>query len=150
MMIEATLDSSVFVSAFVKGEEHRPTASVIIKRMFDGKLRVVTSVIVPVEVCGAIARRASPEAARKAMTQIRKWGDLKLINYSELTEDRSRESAELALSLRLKGMDAIVIQVSKEMKSPLVTFDQEMAKRARTVTTVLEPAALTSELNPDQ
>jgi len=25
-----------------------------------------------------------------------------------------------------------------------------MAKRARTVTTVLEPAALTSELNPDQ
>lgn len=83
------------------------------------------------------------------MNQIQKWGDLKLINYSELTEDRSRESAELASSLRLRGMDAIVIQVSKEMKSPLVTFDQEMAKRARTVTTVLEPDTLTSELNPD-
>ena len=131
MAKEVTLDSSVLVSALVEHEERRRIARGILRRVFDGELHVVTSVIVPVEVCGAISRRAGVAAAKRAMGQLEKWKDMRLIEYSELTEGRSFESAELAAALRVRGMDAIIIQTAKERDSVLITFDDEMAKRAR-------------------
>jgi len=144
MAKEVTLDSSVLVSALVEHEERRPVARSIMRRVFDGDLHVVTSVIVPAEVCGAIARRTSVAAAKKAMAQLQKWRDMKLVEYSELTEERSRQSAELAADLRVRGMDAIVIQAAKERDSVLITFDDEMAKRAKAATRVAKPENLLS------
>ncbi len=145
MAEEVTLDSSVLVSALVEHEERRPVARAIMRRVFDGDLHVVTSVIVPVEVCGAIARRTSVAVSRKAMNQLQKWRDMKLIEYSELTEERSRQSAELAANLRVRGMDAIVIQTAKERNSLLITFDDEMAKKAKAVSRVAKPERLLSD-----
>jgi len=139
MAKEVTLDSSVLVSALVEHEERRQLARTIMQKVFEGDLHVVTSAIVPVEVCGAIARRANVAAAEKAMVQLQKWRDMRLIEYSELTEERSRESAELAVRLRVKGMDAIVIQAAKERESVLITFDDEMANRAKGATKVAKP-----------
>jgi predicted nucleic acid-binding protein len=136
---EITLDSSVLVSALVEHEERRRIARDIMKRVFEGDLHVVTSVIVPVEVCGAIARRVNVAAAKKAMTQLQKWKDMRLIEYSELNEEKCLESAELAATLRVRGMDAIVIQTARESESTLITFDDEMAKRAREVAKVGKP-----------
>jgi predicted nucleic acid-binding protein len=56
--------------------------------------------------------------------------------YVELNKRRSREAAELALKLRLRGMDAIVVQVARERKAALVTFDEEMAEKSRGVVEV--------------
>lgn len=142
MAKEVTLDSSVFVSALVEAEELRPIARSIMKRVFDGDLHVVTSVIVPVEVCGAIARRAGVAAAKKAMAQMQRWRDMKLVEYSELTEDRSRKSVQLAVNLRVKGMDAIVIQTAMERENILVTFDEEMSKRAKAVAKIAMPKSI--------
>lgn len=139
MTTEVTLDSSVLVSALVEHEERRPVARGIMKRLFEGDLHVITSAIVPVEVCGAIARRASIAAAKKAISQLQKWSDMRLIEYADLTQERSRKSAELAVDLRVRGMDAIVIQVARERESALITFDEEMAKKAKSVTKVAKP-----------
>ena len=144
MAKEVTLDSSVLVSALVEHEERRQLARTIMQRVFEGDLHVVTSAIVPVEVCGAIARRANVAAAEKAMVQLQKWRDMRLIEYSELTEERSRESAELAVRLRVKGMDAIVIQAAKERESVLITFDDEMANRAKGATKIAKPESFAS------
>lgn len=78
------------------------------------------------------------------MAQLQKWRDMKLVEYSELTEERSRQSAELAADLRVRGMDAIVIQAAKERDSVLITFDDEMAKRAKAATRVAKPENLLS------
>ncbi len=145
MVEEVTLDSSVFVSAFVQGEQHNRVARVIMKKVFDGNLHVVTSAIVPVEVSGAISRRASVAAAKKAMLQMQRWSEMKLIEYSELTERRSRASAEVAAVLRVRGMDAIVIQTAKERQNTLVTFDEEMAAKAKEITKVAKPKAIASK-----
>jgi predicted nucleic acid-binding protein len=146
MVEEVTLDSSVFVSAFVRGEEHNQVARLIMKKVFDGDLHIVTSAIVPVEVAGAIARKASAAAAKKAIAQMQRWRDMKLIEYSELTEYRSRASAEVAAFLRVKGMDAIVIQTAKERRNTLVTFDDEMAAKAKGIAKVARPKAVASKL----
>ena len=42
-------------------------------------------------------------------------------------------------------MDAIVIQVAREKESALITFDEEMAKKAKSVTEVAKPEDFASE-----
>jgi len=37
----------------------------------------------------------------------------------------------LAVKLKLRGMDAIVVQVAREKKRSLITFDEEMAEKAK-------------------
>lgn len=131
------MDSSVLVSAFVKRDESRPEALTIIEKMFSGQYRVTTSATVFVEVCGAIARRAGADKAVSVKNQLLRWESMNFIGYSELNGKRRREAAELATALGLKGMDAIVVQVAKERKAALITFDEEMAEKAKSAVNVL-------------
>ena len=131
MVKEVTLDSSVFVSASVKGDEFRPKARRIIEKVFSGQCRVVTSAIVFVEVCGSISRRVGADRALLVRDLLVKWENMGFITWSELTGKRMGEAAELAVKLKLRGMDAIVVQVAKEKKRALITFDDEMAEKAK-------------------
>ncbi|MCW3993601.1 MAG: type II toxin-antitoxin system VapC family toxin [Candidatus Bathyarchaeota archaeon] len=131
MVKEVTLDSSVLVSAFVKGDKFRAKARRIIEKVFSGEFRVVTSAIVFVEVCGSVARRVGVDKALLVKDQLVKWDNMNFIGWSELTGKRMGEAAELAVELKLRGMDAIVVQVAKEKKRALITFDEEMAEKAK-------------------
>jgi len=126
-----TLDSSVLVSAFVKGDEFRSKARRIMEKVFSGEFRVVTSAIVFVEVCGAISRRVGVDKALLVKDQLVKWNNMNFVGWSELTGKRMGEAAELAVKLKLRGMDAIVVQVAKEKKRALITFDEEVAEKAK-------------------
>ena len=136
MLKEVVLDSSVFVSAFVKGDKFRSAALRVFEKVFLGKYEAFASVIVPVEVCGVIARRAGVNEAASVKRQLDKWESMGFIVCVELSKRRSREAADLALKLRLRGMDAIVVQVARERKAALVTFDEEMAEKSRGVVEV--------------
>ena len=136
MVEEVTLDSSVLVSAFVKGDEFRPKARRIMESVFSGECRVVTSVIVFVEVCGAISRRVGVDKALLVKDQLVEWEEMGFLVWSELTRKRMEEAAELAIELKLRGMDAIVVQVAREKKRKLITFDEEVAKKAEAVVEV--------------
>jgi len=131
MVKEVTLDSSVLVSAFVKGDEFRAKARRIIEKVFSGEFRVVTSAIVFVEVCGSISRRVGADKALLVKDQLVKWDNMNFIGWSELTGKRMGEAAELAVKLKLRGMNAIVVQVAREKKRSLITFDEEMAEKAK-------------------
>jgi len=131
MVKEVTLDSSVLVSAFVKGDKFRPKARRIIEKVFSGEYRVVTSAIVFVEVCGSISRRVGADKALLVKDQLVKWDGMNFIAWSELTGKRMGEAADLAVELKLRGMDAIVVQVAREKKRALITFDEEMAGKAK-------------------
>jgi len=131
MVKEVTLDSSVLVSAFVEGDKFRLKARRIMEKMFSGQYRVVTSAIVFVEVCGAISRRVGADKALMVENQLVKWESMNFIVWRELTGKRMEEAAELAVKLKLRGMDAIVIQVAREKKRVLITFDDEMAEKAK-------------------
>jgi len=131
MVKEVTLDSSVLVSAFVKGDKFRSKARRIIEKVFSGEFRVVTSAIVFVEVCGSISRRVGADKALLVKDQLVKWDNMNFIGWSELTGKRMGEAAELAVKLKLRGMDAIVVQVAREKKRVLITFDEEMAGKAK-------------------
>jgi len=137
MVEEVTLDSSVLVSALVKEDVFRTIARRIMEKIFQGQDHATTSAIVPVEVCGSISRRAGVNKAILAKNQLLKWESMNLIAYSELTGKRREEATELAIKLKMSGMDAIVVQAAKEKKAVLVTFDEEMAEKAKTTVEVL-------------
>lgn len=132
-MKQVAIDSSVLVSALVKGDKHRHVARQVMEKIFRGEYKATASAIVFVEVCGAISRRAGMQNAIVARDQLVKWRDIGLITYNELTAKRTREAAELAIRLSLKGMDAIVVQLATEKGIPLITLDEEIAERAKSV-----------------
>jgi predicted nucleic acid-binding protein len=132
MAKEITLDSSVLVSAFVEGDKFRPTALKVMKKVFLGEYHVTTSAIVPIEVCGAISRRAGADKAASVKRQLDKWENMNFINYIELDGKRRQEATELAVKLQLRGMDAIIVQAAKEKKTTLITFDDELAEKTKT------------------
>lgn len=134
---EVALDSSALVSAFVKEDEFRPIARRIMEKIFSGQYHSTTSTVVFVEACGAISRRAGVDKAISAKNQLIKWEDLNLTAYSELTRQRREEAAELTIKLKMRGIDAIVVQVAKEKKGTLITFDEEMAEKAKAAVEVL-------------
>ena len=92
---------------------------------------MVTSAIVFVEVCGSISRRVGADKALLVRDLLVKWENMGFITWSELTGKRMGEAAELAVKLKLRGMDAIVVQVAEEKKRALITFDDEMAEKAK-------------------
>jgi len=134
---EVALDSSVLVSALVKGDELRPIARRIMERVFSGQYHSTTSAVVFVEVCGAIARRAGVDKASDARNQLTRWENMGLTAYCELSGRRRGEAAELATKLKMRGMDAIVVQAAKEKKGTLITFDEEMAVKAKEAVEIL-------------
>lgn len=136
MAKELTLDSSVFVSAFVKDDLFRLAALQIFKKIFSGEYHVSTSAIVPVEVCGVISRRVGVDKAVKVKNQLDKWEDMNFISYVEVDAERRREAADLAVKLQLRGMDALVVQAAKEKKAVLATFDEEMAEKSKKIVKV--------------
>jgi predicted nucleic acid-binding protein len=131
MTEEVTLDSSVLVSALVKGEKLRPIARRIMEKVFSGQYHSTTSAVVFVEVCGAISRRAGVDKAILSRNQLTTWEDMGLTTYYELTGKRREEATELAAKFKMRGMDAVVVQVAKEKKGTLITFDEEMAAKAK-------------------
>lgn len=107
------------------------------EKIFSGQYHSTTSTAVFVEVCGAISRRVGVEKGTLAKNQLVRWEDMSLTAYSELTGKRRGEATELAIKLKMRGVDAMVVQATKERKRTLITFDEEMAKKAKAAVEVL-------------
>ncbi len=128
--MEVTVDSSVLVSALLPHDQHSPKGRAVLARHFNGEYVNVTSITVPIEVTCAIARRAGEAKARIARSQLSRWEELELMQFEPLTAERAEDALKEGMKLRLKGMDAVVVAIAREAGRPLITFDEEMAKRA--------------------
>jgi len=137
MVEEVVFDSSVIVSAFVKGERFRQKATAALKKVFAGEHLAILSTIVPVEVCGSISRRVGVKEAQRVGSQLVKWQNMGLITYLELDLKRREQAKELAIKFQLRGMDAIVVQAAVERKCSFITFDEEVAERVKGTVEVL-------------
>ena len=126
-MADFVLDSSVLVASLIPSDQFFRNGASVVDKILNRKKTASTSVIVPVEVCGAIARRTKNiESARATRYQIQKWVRLGLLEIVELNKRRMQEAQELAIEYSIKGMDAIIAQVAKERSLPLLTFDKEL------------------------
>ncbi len=139
-MADFVIDSSVLVASLIPSDKFFDNGTSAINKILDHRKIACTSVIVPIEVCGAIMRRTNDiQSARTTRIQMQKWIRLGLLELVELNRRRMQEAQELAIKNSIKGMDAIIAQVANEKSLPLLTFDKELlTKISESIETVTE------------
>ena len=127
-MKKVTVDSSVIISSLLKQEPRHREALKIWERVLSGKDLAILPYSVLVEVTAAIRRRTgSEELALQVKGELMK---IKAVSFAALDEQSAAEAADIAGKTGVRGMDALVIQVSKEFGSELITFDNEIIQKA--------------------
>jgi len=121
--------ANVFIASLIEQDQFHADAISFIARIESKQCRAHLSCIVFVELAGALSRRVTEEAAREAIEIMNGWiaeGKLKLY---ELTKKRMTRAAELAIELKLRGMDAIACQIADELTIPFKSYDEQVTKR---------------------
>ncbi|MHA1491527.1 MAG: PIN domain-containing protein [Promethearchaeota archaeon] len=91
------------------------------------------SMIIPIEVGCSIARRVGIKESNDSIEILDNWIKEHKIKIYELNEKRMQEAEKCGLQFKLRGMDSIIVQLTKELNLPLITFDNEIINRAKEI-----------------
>ena len=123
-MKRLTLDSSVIISSLLKNDPRHKEALAIWESVLSGKNFAIMPYSVLVEVVASIRRRTGSE--KLALEVKHELLDIETVSFVVLDDKSAGEAAEFAARTAVRGMDALVIQVSKEFGTELISFDEEM------------------------
>lgn len=130
-MKKMTIDSSVIIASLLEKEPRHREASQIWESIQTGDNVAIMPYSVFVEVVAAIRRRTgSDDLSREVKQAIL---SIENVSFTVLDQKTAEAAADLAIQTRLRGMDALVVQTAVEFGGELVTFDDEMMKRAEVV-----------------
>ena len=130
-MRKLTIDSSVIVASLLPYEPRHLEAYRIWESVLSGAKVAIMPYSIFVEVVAAVKRRTgSGDLSRAVMRELRK---IENIVFVDLDSKSAEEAAEIAIKTGTRGMDALVIQVAKDFGSELITFDEEMMEKAKTI-----------------
>jgi predicted nucleic acid-binding protein len=124
---KVTLDSSVIITSVLDFEKRHKEAMLLFENILIGNYEVFLPYTVLVEVIGAVKRRTLSDSQADQIKE--KLLGVAYITFIELTSERAENACQIASQFNLRGMDAIVVQVSKEFGTELITFDKEMLSR---------------------
>lgn len=134
------LDSSIIVAALREAEDKHQECLNLLGKVKDGEFIALEPYSVLVEVVAAIKRRTG--STDLAMRVKRDLLDITALKFLELTSHRAEEAAEIASEIAVRGMDAVVVQMSREFDVPLVTLDTEIIAKAKPVVKIEAAADL--------
>jgi len=136
----SVVDASVWVSSLVTEDvNHDASRRWIDRQLSEGRPLYGPWILLP-EVTGAVARRVGVGTlAQWVQHQIDGYlGQLLILD--DLDEELARESARLAITLGLRGADAVYVAVAVRRGIPLVTWDRDQRERSAAVVPALTPA----------
>jgi len=125
------VDACVFISMFNKNDPNHNKAIKILEQIVDRKLKAIIPALTLPEICGAVARSLNKKIAKEIRGKIENWIESGLIRVEELTKNRAKNAAEIAIKLGLKGSDAVYVALAKEFNTQLLTFDEEIKRKSR-------------------
>ncbi len=123
-----TVDSSVIISTFLPSEKRHEEACSLWNKVLSGEILAVMPYSVLVEVVSAIRRRTGSELF--AHETQRMLEGLSSVSFVILDGRSAAKACQIATKTGLRGMDALVVQVAREYKAELITFDLEMQQKA--------------------
>jgi predicted nucleic acid-binding protein len=130
-MKKLTIDSSVIIASLLKNEPRHAEALQIWESVMAGRNLAIMPYSVFVEVTAAIRRRTgSEELAHEVKSELL---DIENVSFVVLDQKAAEEAADLAILTGVRGMDALVIQAAREFAAELITFDDEMMKKFKTI-----------------
>lgn len=126
------VDSSFFVSLFVKGDVNHEKALDTWKKLRESGIKMFAPTLILPEVCGAIVRVTKDKGyGDEVKEKIEEWLRVKVLTLKELTIKRAKMATEIAIKFNLKGADAIFVSLAQEFDAKLLTLDEEIKKRIR-------------------
>ena len=134
-----TLNANVFVAALTPANVHYGDSLALLTRIRMERIIVTCPALVLPECAGAIIR----PTGRVLLTQraLAFVQALPEIRFVPLTADRARQAADIALTCRLRGADAVYAAVAQEYGTRLITWDQELLTRGTAAVSTLTPTA---------
>ena len=127
-MKRVTIDSSVVIASLLKSELRHNEALKIWERVLSGKDIAIMPYSILVEVVAAVRRRTGSEDLAAAVKK--ELLETDSLSFVVLDAESAEHAADIAARTGVRGMDALVIQVAEEYDSHLITFDEEMLKKA--------------------
>jgi predicted nucleic acid-binding protein len=125
-----TVDSSVIISTLLPSEKRHEEACAIWNKVLSDETPAIMPYSVLVEVVAAIRRRTGSELL--ALETQKMLAGLPSISFVMLDSRTAAKACRIAAKTGLRGMDALVVQVAREYKAELITFDQEMLQKSLT------------------
>ena len=128
MVEKLTIDSSVIVASLLEKEKDHHNALKLWKEVIIGEVIAIMPYTVLVEVVAAIRRRTGQKKlALKIKDELLSMDS---VNFVIIDPESALEASDIAVESGVRGMDAFVIQTSKEYNTQLVTLDTEIIEKA--------------------
>ena len=124
------LDTSCLVSFFIS-DAHHEKAKLVRNRIFRREIQGLISTLSQVELCGVIRRNKGEAEARQVKNAIDDLAEKELLSIIPLRNSDASLASAMAIKTGLKGADAVIVNTAVQTKSELVTFDEEIKKKAK-------------------
>ena len=124
------LDTSCLVSFFIS-DAHHEKAKLVRDRIFRREIQGFISALSQVELCGVIRRNKGEAEARQVKNAMDDLAEKEVISIIPLRNSDASLASDLAITTGLKGADAVIVNAAVQTKSELVTFDEEIKKKAK-------------------
>lgn len=132
------VDASVWISRHVPSETYHETSAAWLRQYLGSGHRVIAPTLLLVEIAGAFARRTGNDTrTRQIVALLRRLPGLHWVSLNPALRDRA---ADLAITLRLRGTDAVYVAVAERLRLPLITWDAEQLTRTSGRIPVRTPA----------
>ncbi len=122
-----TLDSSVIVSYILKDESNSYQAKELLNNIAENESKIIIPTTVLVEIVSAVKRRTgSSELAERILEH---FSNAPGFIYIEINLQNVIKASQIAVKYGLRGMDSLIVQISEEYKTELITFDLEIQEK---------------------
>jgi predicted nucleic acid-binding protein len=132
-----TLDSSVIIAALRKQEEYSQSCQTVLQKVMDGSFVAVEPYTVLIEISAAMKRRTGSQELSERV--VRDLQSISNIFFLDLDAERATQAVVIAQRSSLRGMDAVVAQISQEFNATLISLDIEMLESLKNVLKTSHP-----------
>lgn len=131
------VDTSFWVSSLLPNDQNYAAARSWLNPHLYGSGRLVAPFLIVVEVAGALSRvTGDANLARTAVLDLYSFPFLQLFPMDQGLMD---DAADIAVTYRLRGADAMYVALAWQLNVPLVTFDGEQLTRPASIIATIRP-----------
>jgi len=129
--LAVTLDSSVILAALRNQEEKHEQCRWLLEAVEEAQIIAIQPYSVLSEVTNAIKRRTSSQRLAERIKQVLQ--SINTMNFVEPEARRTEMVSDIAMRTDMGIMDAVVVQIAFEFGTTLISLDEEMMKKAKSI-----------------
>ena len=126
-----TLDSSVIVAALRNQEEKHEQCRRLLEAVEEAQIIAIQPYSVLSEVTNAVKRRTRSQRLAERVKQVLQ--SINTMNFVESEARRTEMVSDMAMRTDMGIMDAVVVQIAFEFGTTLISLDEEMMKKAKSI-----------------